>query len=96
MFDFLLAAAILAHEAHSRRENNLASLARLDCSCRKRLARPHALDVVYDWYVGITGEHEVAVHRVDGEVGVDGLLRGGEGLRNGCSTEDSASAGRVP
>jgi hypothetical protein len=68
---------VLAHEAHGCGEDDLASLSRLHSPSRKGLARPYSFYVVYDGYVGVTGEDEVAVHRVDGEVPGHRLLRRG-------------------
>lgn len=52
--------------------------------------------MIYDGYVGVSSKDEVAVHRVDGEVGINRLLRGTEGLRNGSAAEDASRTRWMP
>lgn len=96
MFHLRLAAAALTVETQRRREDRPALLARLHGARRETLAVADPLDMVEDRERGVAGEDEVAVHAVRGEVGSDGLLGGGEGLRYGCAAVDAARAGRVP
>jgi hypothetical protein len=53
-------------------------------------------DMVYDGYLGIAGEDEVAVHRVDGKVFRDSILSSGQALRNYGAAVHSSCARRVP
>ena len=46
--------------------------------------------------LGVPGQDEVAVHRVDGEVVVNRLLRGAERLGNSSAAKDAARAWRKP
>ena len=96
MLEDLVAGAVLAHEADGGGEDDVASLARLHRPRGEGLARAHLLDVVYDGDLRVAGEHEVAVHGMHGEVGVDRLLGGGQRLRNGGAAKDAAGARRVP
>jgi hypothetical protein len=54
------------------------------------------LDVVEDGDGGVAGEHEVAVHAVDGEVCGDGELGGGEALGDYGAAVDAAGSRGVP
>ena len=52
--------------------------------------------MVEDWDTGVPGEDEVAVHGMDGEVGGDGALGGGETLGYDGAAVDAAGSRGVP
>ena len=86
----------LPREAHRRREDALAALARLHGARDEGFPVADALDVVEDGDLRVAGEDKVAVHAVDCEVRRDGRLRRGEALRDGGAAEDAARPRRVP
>ena len=92
----LLPSTPLAHETHRHGENAFPALPRLHRARRETLAGPHVLDVVQDRDLGVPGQHEVAVHRVHGEVRGYGALGGGEALGDDGAAVDAAGAGGVP
>lgn len=96
MAEDLVAGAVLAHEADGGGEDDVASLTRLHRPRSEGLAGAHLLDVVYDGDLRVAGQHEVAVHRVHGEVRLDRLLGGAQRLGNGGAAEDATGARRVP
>lgn len=96
MLHQLLPAAPLAHKAHRNCKDAFPTLPGLHRARREALAFAHVLDVVQDRDARVAGQHEVAVHRVHGEVRWDGALRGGEALGDDGAAVDAARAGRVP
>lgn len=96
MLQNFVAGAVLAHKADGGGEDDLAALPRLHGSGCEAFARADPLDVVDDGYVRVAGEDEVAVHRVDGEVGFDRLLRSAQRLGNGGAAVDATGTRRMP
>jgi len=94
--DQLLTPTALAHETHGDGEDGLAALAGLDGAGGEALALAHVLDVVQDGDLRVTGQHEVAVHRVHGEVRGYGALRRRQALRDHRPAVDAARPRGVP
>lgn len=92
----LCAAAVFAHEAQRGGEDGSPALARLHGARSEGPALANVLDMVEDGEGAVAGEHEVAVHAVDGEVRGDGELSGGEALGYHGAAVDAAGAGGVP
>ncbi len=96
MLNQLLPAAALAHKTHRHREYATTALPRLHGARRERFALAHVLDVVEDGDLGVAGEDEVAVHRVDGEGRGHSALCRGEALRYDGAAVDATRPGGVP
>lgn len=91
-----LSARTLPCKTHSGSENTLPTLTSLHSASRERLALTDVLDVVEDRDTGVPSEDEVAVHGVDGEVGGDSALGGGETLGYDGAAVDAAGSRGMP
>lgn len=96
MFQSLLPTTIRSIKAQRRCENRSTALSCLNGSSREASAGAHALDVIYDGDLGVTGENKVAVHAVHEEVVRYGSLCGGQALRDHGTAVDAARTGGMP
>lgn len=97
MLDGQFPAGTGAHERDRRGEDTFPALTSLDCSRDETASVTYTFDVIENGDLAVAGEHEVAVHAVDGvEVTGDGELGGGQALGDGGAAEDAAGTGRVP
>ena len=96
MFQQFLASRIRANKLHCSRENNIASLSGLHCSCYEGAAVADVFDVVDYGDFGIASQNEVAVHAVDSKVLGNRVLGCGEALGYYCAAVDAAGSGRMP
>lgn len=79
-----------------RCENGSSTLSCLNGSSSEAAAGAHALDMVYDWDLGVTGENKIAVHAVHEEIIRYSSLRRGEALRDHGAAVDAARTGGMP
>src|SRR2546423_8155934 len=86
----------LLGETHGRGEDRLPLLSCLHRPCCEALPISDSFHVVQDRDGGVTGENEVAVHAVDGEVGGNSVLGSGEALRDGGAAENAPRPWRMP
>jgi hypothetical protein len=77
MFQPLLPSTIRSIKTQRRCENRSSALSCLNGSSGEASAGAHALDMIYDWDLGVAGEDKIAVHAVHEEVIRDSSLCGG-------------------
>jgi hypothetical protein len=96
MFQSLFPSTIRRIKTQRRCENRPSALSCLNGSGGEAAAGAHALDMIYDWDLGVTGEDKVAVHTVHEEVIRYSSLRGGQALRDHGAAVDAARTGGMP
>ena len=96
MFQNSLVWSNVSLKTQSGCKDGFVPLPSLHCARRERLPISYELYMVDDRYIGVAGENEIAVHAVDGERIWNGLLSGGETLRNDRTAINTSGSGRMP